>query len=275
MKMSSGARSPYSISLVFPAYNEEENIERTVREAAEVGSRLFRDHEIVVVDDGSRDGTSRVLEALRGEFPELRPVRHERNAGYGAALVTGFRAASKDLVFFSDSDGQFDLSEIARLLPHIESHDIVTGYRENRSDPLHRRMNALGWNSVVRLVLRTGVRDINCAFKLMRRGVFDLIELKSRGALVNAELLGKARRLRMSVREVPVTHKPRRHGVQTGAKPAVVLRAFAELLRLQSEIRAATNGRPAAAKLRGPVVPLGAAAAAPRLTEAGAGAGIG
>jgi glycosyltransferase involved in cell wall biosynthesis len=251
-----GMTSPYSVSFVFPAYNEEGNIGSTVRDAAEVAKRLLHDYEIVVVDDGSQDRTAQVLTYLRHEFPSLRVVRHEKNRGYGAALRSGFEAARKDLVFFSDSDGQFDLSEVELLLPHVESYDIVTGYRHSRSDPIHRRMNAFGWNTLVRLALGTGVRDINCAFKIFRRGIFDRLMPSSDGALVNAEILGKARRLGMTVHEVPVTHLPREVGEQTGAKPRVVLRAFYELFQLYGEIKSVAAGPRPAQRGYTPLVPL-------------------
>jgi glycosyltransferase involved in cell wall biosynthesis len=249
---------PWSLSFVYPAYNEEENIEATVRSTAEVGERLLSRFEIIVVNDGSSDRTGVILEGLQREIPQLRVVDHETNRGYGAAVKSGFAAATQDLVFFSDSDGQFDIRELELLLPHVEEHDIVTGYRRNRQDPPHRRLNALGWNTLTRVVLGTGVRDVNCAFKVFRRGVFDQISINSEGALINAEVFGKARRLGMAVHEVPVTHLPRQFGTQTGAHPSVILRAFRELFELNGEIRSVGKKR----RGTGPAVPLDVPAAA-------------
>jgi len=245
-------RYPWSLSFVYPAYNEEANIETTVRSTAEVGASLLSDYEIVVVNDGSKDRTGVILEALQREIPQLRVVDHVTNRGYGAAVKSGFAAAEKDLVFFSDSDGQFDITELKLLMPHVEEHDIVTGYRRNRQDPAHRRLNALGWNTLTRFVLGTGVRDVNCAFKVFRRGVFEQIAINSEGALINAEVFGKARRLGMAVHEVPVTHLPRQFGTQTGAHPSVILRAFRELISLNGEIRSVGKKR----RGTGPSVPL-------------------
>jgi len=252
-QMGTNGRYPYSLSFVYPAYNEEPNIEATVRATAAVAERLVRDYEIIVVNDGSTDRTGVLLDRLARENPHVRPVEHPANRGYGAALTTGFREAGMDLLFFSDSDGQFDVKEIEDLLPHIESHDIVTGYRLNRQDPWHRRLNAFGWNTLTRFVLGTGVKDVNCAFKLFRRGVFDRIRIRSEGALVNAETFGKARRLGMSVHEVPVTHLPRRFGTQTGANLRVILKAFRELKELNGEIRSVGKAR---RSNNGPAVPL-------------------
>jgi glycosyltransferase involved in cell wall biosynthesis len=137
--------------------------------------------EIIVVDDGSSDATAAICDKLKARYPELEVIGHGQNRGYGAALKSGIMAAKHELIFFSDSDRQFDLHELQQLIRWAEDYDTVAGYRAKRRDPLHRRINALGWNVLVRLVLGIKIRDIDCAFKLFRRAVFDQVQIRVRG----------------------------------------------------------------------------------------------
>lgn len=146
-------------------------------------------------------------------------------------------AANYDPIFFSDSDGQFDFHDLQQLIYWSDDCDIVAGYRAKRQDPLYRRLNALGWNMLVRLVLGIKIRDIDCAFKLFRRSVFDHIQIRCVGAMVNTEILAQATQLGMCIREVKVTHLPRRHGKQSGANVHVIIKAFGELCRLWRKLR--------------------------------------
>jgi 1,2-diacylglycerol 3-alpha-glucosyltransferase len=226
----------HSISVVFPAFNEAPNIERTVQQATACLQAMFRDWEIIVVNDGSRDATASILDQLARANPRVVALHHPANRGYGAALRTGIERASKDLVFFSDSDLQFHLSELVLLVAWIEQYDAVIGYRAPRRDPWHRRLNALGWNLVVRVACRVKARDVDCAFKLFRRSVLQMVDLSSEGAMVNAELLAKLSRLGFGIKQLPVTHFPRRAGAQTGASPRVIVKAFRELARLRPSL---------------------------------------
>ena len=219
------------VSVVFPAFNEEENILSLLTKSREIFSRYFKDWEIIVVDDGSTDNTKDKVEGLAQEDKRIRVISHAKNLGYGGALRTGFREAQFKLVFFSDSDRQFDMEEISLLLPCLESADIVTGYRVTRADPFHRVLNALLYNWLVRVIFAIKIRDVNCAFKFIKRNVLETISLESNGALINAELLYKAKRNRFKIVEVPVHHYPRKKGSQTGAKPEVVIKMFLELLK--------------------------------------------
>jgi len=228
-----------SISVVFPAYNEEQNIEKAVRQAFEVMHQHFDEVEVIVVNDGSADDTHDILERMKAENGNLLPIHFPRNRGYGAALCTGLYAASNELVFFSDSDLQFDLREITRLKEWIDQYDIVAGYREHRADPFNRRMNAWGWKMFVRMMLGLKVRDIDCAFKLFRREVFKTVQLTSVGAMVNTELLSLSVKHGMRIKEVPVSHFRRVAGTQTGAKLSVILRAFRELLAMRRRLKLA------------------------------------
>jgi glycosyltransferase involved in cell wall biosynthesis len=230
----------YSISAVLPAYNEEENIAQAVRDTAAVLDGLGGDYEIIVVDDGSKDKTSEVVRGLQPEFLTLRLEVHPVNRGYGGALRTGFAAAAKDLVFLNASDNQFDPREVIQLLPLIKGADFVNPYRANRQDPLHRRLNAAGWNGLMRLLFGYVARDIDCGFKLFRRSVLDHVNLTTDTAFLDTELLVGAKARGLRIVEAPVTHLPRTAGTQTGANFRVILRAFVALfayrLRLSREI---------------------------------------
>jgi len=225
------------LAVVLPAYNEEANIERVVRQVMAYLDPTGIDYEVLPVNDGSRDRTGEILERLRQESPRVRPQQHPQNRGYGAALRTGFDAAAKRYVFYMDGDGQFDIKDLDHLLPLASEDVIVTGYRIERRDPFLRRLNARlfgGW--LVRVMLGVYVRDLNCAFKLIPKKVFETVTLESTGALINAELYGRAIRAGFGIREVGVHHYPREAGVQTGAHLSVILRAFYDLFRLRQQI---------------------------------------
>ncbi len=233
MGMSGG--SMLSISAVLPAYNEEAIIERTVRHVASVLSGLAHDFEVIVTNDGSRDRTGEILADLAVREPQLnlRVVTHPKNRGYGAALASGFDAAAKDLVFMTDGDKQFDVAELALFIPEMDARtDLVIGWRRNRADPPMRKLNALGWKLLVNVLFGYTARDVDCAFKLFRRRVWESMTVHARGATFSAEFLIKARRLGFQVREAPVSHFPRIAGNPTGARPEVIVRAFVELFQL-------------------------------------------
>jgi len=225
------------VSVIFPAFNEEGNIRCTVETMIQVLPKVATRWEIIVVDDGSSDATALICKELKSQYPQVDVICHRQNRGYGAALKSGIMAANYDLIFFSDSDGQFDFRDLEQLICWSEDYDIVAGYRAKRHDPLYRRINALGWNVLVRLVLGIKIRDIDCAFKLFRRSVFDHVQIRCVGAMVNTEILAQATQLGMRIRQVKVKHLPRRYGKQSGANIHVVIKAFRELCRLWRKLR--------------------------------------
>jgi len=233
---SSHADAPLSMSVFFPCHNEEGSVESVVRKAYEFLGTVTGDFEIIVVDDGSRDRTGEIADRLAGELPCVRVVHHAANGGYGAALQSGLRAATKDLIFYTDGDGQFDIREAGAMLGFIRQYDIVAGYRLNRREGLVRRLNGWCWTRLVCLVFGMRVRDIDCAFKLLRRQVVQGMALRSTGALISAELLARAKRKGCTIKQCGVHHYPRTAGRATGAKPAVIIRAFRELLQLRRDI---------------------------------------
>jgi glycosyltransferase involved in cell wall biosynthesis len=234
----SKAASPVrELSVVLPAYNEEANIDRVVRQVIAYLEPTGIDYEVLPVNDGSGDRTAEILAALQREFPRVRAQQRAQNGGYGAALRTGFDAAAKRYVFYMDGDGQFDINDLDKLLPLASEDVIVTGFRIERRDPLLRRLNAKlfgGW--LVRVMLGVYVKDLNCAFKLIPKKVFETITLETNGALINAELYGRAFRAGFGVREVGVHHYAREAGVQTGAHLGVIVRALYDIFRLRQQI---------------------------------------
>ena len=231
-------RVPLAISVFFPCHNEVENVERVVRDARTHLAELTEDYEIIVVDDGSTDGTAERAEAVARTDQHVRVVSHSTNLGYGHALRTGFSTARKDLICYTDGDGQFSLADLPRVLQALDGHGFVLAYRIRRADPFYRGLNAWLWRTFVRLVLRIKVRDLDCGFKLFRREVVQGIELVSgRGAVISTELVAKAVRAGHSFAEVGVHHYPRTAGQQSGNSPRVVLNSFVDILRLWRQLR--------------------------------------
>jgi glycosyltransferase involved in cell wall biosynthesis len=224
-----------SLSVFFPAYNEQDIIAKTVESASSAVARFAEDYEIIVVDDGSSDATATIVSELAKRDPHVRLVSHERNRGYGAALRTGFDQAAKELVFFSDADGQFDLTELPGLLALLDRAPVVLGYRIRRSDPAYRLFIAKVYNLVIRTVFGLRVRDIDCAFKLFRKETLaQVLPLESNGAFVSSELLIKLRRRNVPMVERGVHHYPRTTGVSKGATPKVILRTIRDVIRLRT-----------------------------------------
>ena len=225
-----------SISVFFPCYNEQDNITRVVEQALTVLEKLKADFEVIIVNDGSSDGTGQIADEIAGQNDRVKVVHHRTNLGYGAALQSGFKAATKELVFYTDGDGQFDINEMPPLLRLMEQYDIVSCYRLNRQDNLIRKINGWCWTKLVCLLFGMKIRDIDCAFKLYKREIFDNIKVVSTGALIDAEILARAVRKGYRVTQQGIHHYPRTAGAQTGANLRVILRAFKELLKLRGEI---------------------------------------
>ncbi|MGE3180667.1 MAG: glycosyltransferase family 2 protein [Phycisphaerae bacterium] len=229
-----------SLTIFFPCYNEEANVDRVTRAAVAAGKLVTDDLEVIIVNDGSKDGTKEKADALAAEIPEVRAVHNNPNRGYGGALQRGFREATKKWVFYTDGDGQFDLAELPKLLPLLKTHDIVSCYRINRQDPFMRKANAFAWGTLVKSLFSFRVRDVDCAFKLYPTKLFHEIEMKSTGALIDTEILARATKLGYKIGQIGVHHYPRTAGEQTGANIKVIMRAFKELFKLRKDI--ATTG---------------------------------
>ena len=227
-----------SLSIFFPCYNEEANVERVTRAALAAAPNFADDYEVVIVDDGSRDRTGEIGDSLAAADPHVRCVHNRPNRGYGGAVQRGLREAAKEWIFFTDGDGQFDFNEIPKLIALLDQGcDLAVGYRIKRADSLIRKLNAFCWGTLVRWQFGLKVRDIDCAFKLLPRKLMDEISLSSEGALISTELLARAAYKGYRIGEVGVHHYPRTAGVQTGAKLRVILRAFKELFKLSRRIK--------------------------------------
>jgi glycosyltransferase involved in cell wall biosynthesis len=222
----------HSISVFFPCFNEQGTVESLTRKSISVLEMLTDDFEVIIIDDGSTDDTAGIADRLAGEIPRVRVIHHPGNLGYGAALQSGFRAATKELVFYTDGDSQFNVAELADILPLIDQYDIVSCYRIDRQEGLIRKFNAFCWTRLVCLLFGLRLRDIDCAFKLYRRSIFEGMCLVSTGALIDTEVLSRAVRKGHTIVQRGVRHYPRVAGRPTGANLRVILRAFRELFRL-------------------------------------------
>ena len=233
-----------SISAVLPAFNEEENIETATTRMADVLRSLeLRDWEVIIVNDGSVDSTGEIADRLAAADPDhIRVFHHKPNRGYAEALKTGFTSARSQLIFYTDSDNQFDVREIKNLLPLIEDADIVSGFRIYRFDPLTRLVLSWGFNLLVRMIFRINVRDIDCAFKLYRREVFDKVQIESKKFFVDAEVLAKAKYYGFRLAEVGVRHYPRPAGRST-VRPSHVFSTLRELAQIWVNIHSKPRGK--------------------------------
>ena len=226
-----------TLSVVLPAHNEHENLRAVVERAETVLPELVRDYQLVIVDDGSRDGTTELADELAGANPRVTVVHHPVNRGYGAALTSGFAAATGDYIMFMDSDRQFDIADLSLLAPFVGSYDIVAGYRIDRQDARYRILYAGIFKFAMRLLFGIRLRDIDCAFKVFRADLLKRTCLESPGALINTEILAKARRMGASWVEVGVHHYPRPAGESSGGSAKVVFRAMKETLALWRRMR--------------------------------------
>ena len=225
-----------SITVFFPCYNESENVEKQALDVDRVLREITDDYEVIIVDDGSTDGTAEIADRLAEEHEHVRVVHHPYNLGYGVALKRGFKEAKKNLVLYTDGDNQFDIRDIKKMLPLMrEGVDMVVGYRADRKDKPLRKFVSRVYNFVIRVFFGLTVRDIDCAFKLFRRSVFDRINIKSERFLIDTEILVKSKRAGLSVVESEVKHLPRTVGKST-VSPRDVYRTLSELWHLWLQI---------------------------------------
>jgi glycosyltransferase involved in cell wall biosynthesis len=240
---------PGMLSLVMPAHNEAPNMAELMTVAARVLPQLAERSEIVLVDDGSTDGTAKAaMDALPDSFKDcLHVITHAQKSGYGISVGDGLRATKGDWIAFCDSDLQFDLSDFLGLAVHLGEADLVTGYRRKRADHWKRSVTSHTYNFVVQILYQVRFKDIDCAMKIMSRSFLDAISpIVSRSATINVEMYFKARRLKRRVLQFPVGHYHRTAGERSGGKLRPIIRAIKELTVLRSRINAsqAPAGRP-------------------------------
>src|SRR6187549_1338525 len=206
------ARAP-GLSVFFPAYNDSGTIASLVICARQTAADLTDDFEVIVVNDGSADATARIVDELARTYPEVRVVHHPRNRGYGAALRSGFAAATRELVFYTDGDAQYDPSEMVILWNAFGYDvDLVNGYKISRSDPLHRIVIGRIYHHTVKMLFGLTVRDVDCDFRMMRRSIFDKVRLEKNSGVICLEMMKKIQDAGFRIVEVPVHHYHRAHG---------------------------------------------------------------
>jgi glycosyltransferase involved in cell wall biosynthesis len=211
--MPSGPARPASLSVFFPAYNDGGTIASLVIRTVQVASRLTPDFEVIVVNDGSSDTTRDIADELARTYAQVRAIHHPKNRGYGGALRTGFGAATKDVIAYTDGDAQYDPGELELLWKHLTPDvDLVNGYKISRSDPLHRIIIGRVYHHTVKLLFRLRVRDVDCDFRMMRREVFDRVRLERDTGVICLEMMRKIQDAGFRVVEVPVHHYHRTHG---------------------------------------------------------------
>jgi glycosyltransferase involved in cell wall biosynthesis len=252
--MATRAMPAAGLSVFFPAYNDSGTIASMVVTAVQTARRLTPDFEVIVVNDGSGDGTASILEELARLYPELRVIHHERNRGYGGALRSGFEAARKELIFYTDGDAQYDPAELellwGRLAPGI---DLVNGYKISRSDPWHRIVIGRLYHHIVKLAFGLRVRDVDCDFRLMRRSMFDQVRLEKNSGVICLEMMKKIQDAGFTIAEVPVHHFHRAYGRsqffnfrRIGRTAVDVLKLWLALVVRREHLRDRTNLAPTA-----------------------------
>ena len=201
------------LSIFFPAYNDSGTIASLVITALRTARTLTPDHEVIVVNDGSKDGTADILDELAALYPEVRVVHHEKNRGYGGALRTGFATATRELVFYTDGDAQYDPAEMKALWRRFDDTvDLVNGYKISRSDPLHRIVIGRVYHYTVKLLFGLTVRDVDCDFRMMRRSIFEKVRLEKNSGVICLEMMKKITDAGFRIAEVPVHHYHRAYG---------------------------------------------------------------
>ena len=222
-----------NLTVFFPSYNEEENITETVEKAVRVLKGLKLDWEVLIINDGSTDKTGEVADNLVKKIPGVKVV-HQENGGYGSALRSGFKNAKYDWVVYTDSDGQFDFSEITKFLDKTDEADLLLGYRLKRNDPIYRLLFAKGWALSLFIFFGLALKDVDCGFKMVKKEVLEKIGnlTSTRGGMINAELAIRTKKNGFQIAQIGVNHYPRTKGVPTGASIKVIIQSYLDLLNL-------------------------------------------
>jgi glycosyltransferase involved in cell wall biosynthesis len=232
-----------SLSVVMPAWNECANLEPAVLNVNAVLDAHAPDSDIIIVDDGSRDGTAEIARALQTRLERVvHVVSHAGNRGYGAAIRAGIAQCRRDLVVLLPADRQYDARDLPRLLESAQTYDIVVGRRVGNADPMIRRVNRWCWRRLVCWLFELPLIDVNSGFKIYRRRLFDECPLRATGAMFDTEILARATCRGATLVEVPVQYLPRRGGRASGGRLAVIARSVRELVALYPELRARSGG---------------------------------
>jgi glycosyltransferase involved in cell wall biosynthesis len=240
----SHASPPSGLTFFFPALNDAGTIGSLVIQAVQTASRLTPNFEVIVIDDGSQDATGAIIDELARTYPQVRAIHHPKNRGYGGALRTGFASATKSLIAYTDGDGQFDPTELEvlwrQLTPEI---DMVTSYKISRSDPFHRIVIGRVYHHFVKVLFRLRVRDVDCDFRLMRREIFDRVELEKDTGVICLEMMRKIQDAGFRIVEVPVHHYHRTHGRSQFFNLGRVYRTGIDVMKLWIQLVLLGRGR--------------------------------
>lgn len=227
------------LSIFFPAYFDEKNIDKVVHKAVKVVEELrLKDYEITIIEDGSPDKTGEAADELARLYEKVNVIHHKKNMGYGATLYEGFTTARYDYVFYTDGDNQFDLEELKKFVALIPYSDIVVGYRKKKQYSTYRKLTSFIYNLILRFTFDIDYVDIDCAFKLFKRDIFDKIKIQTKDAFIDAEIMIQAKILGYTSTEVGVKHLPRVDGISTAARPSIILRTVKEILNYRKSIKA-------------------------------------
>src|SRR5205814_1684539 len=233
----SPATRPAGLSVFFPAYNDSGTIASMVIRAVQCASELTSDYEIIVVNDGSVDSTPQIVDELARTYPQVRVVHHPKNRGYGGALQTGFRTATKSFIFYTDGDTQYDPAELALLWERMTpAADLVNGYKISRSDPVHRVVLGRVYHHIVSLMFGLAVRDVDCDFRLMRRAIFERINLEKNSGVICLEMMKKIQDAGFRIVEVPVHHYHRAFGKSQFFNVPRIFKTAVGVMRLWIEL---------------------------------------
>lgn len=226
-----------SLSVFFPCFNEQENVVLMVNKALAIIPSLARKYEIIIVNDGSLDRTKQIAQKLAVQYPQVKVVNHKKNLGYGASLRTGFKSSQYQWVFFTDGDGQFDLTELKKFIIYADKYQVILGYRKNRVEGWKRLLFARLYKLYIDILFRVHVKDIDCAFKLIKTELISDLNLFSNGAFISAEMLYKLKKKQIKFKQIPVQHYARVYGKATGANLKVIMIGLWEPLKLYLKLK--------------------------------------
>lgn len=235
-KISKTTRLP-SLSVFFPAYNEDKNLQMLIEQTIDFIPTVAEKFELIVINDGSLDSSLAVTTRLQKKYPQLTIINHAKNLGYGAALRSGITAAKYEWTFFTDADLQFNIKQLAQFVPFTTKNDIIIGYRKNRAEGMIRSFNSRLFKLYIDILFRLHVKDIDCAFKLMRTKLVQSIDLESSGAFTTSELLYKLKKRGIKFKQLPVDHYKRKYGQPTGASLKVIIKGVWEAFFLYTRIK--------------------------------------
>jgi glycosyltransferase involved in cell wall biosynthesis len=219
------------ISVVMPAYNEKDNIEQAVQSSLSVLESACQDFEVIVVDDGSGDGTAQMLDEMAAKFPALRVIHHDKNYKFGRTLRDGIAAAQKDLVFLTDSDNPINMEDMKKAIPLMKEYDFVNGRRLAREPSLKRILYTEVYNQMIRTFFGLKTQDVNFSYKMVKRELLQKLDLRSEGSFIDAEMMIEAKRAGGRLQEIPIMYYPRTLGESTLARPSVIVKILYEMSR--------------------------------------------